>query len=35
MLRLYDRAAFPVSLVLDKLACRWFGKNLLAVARNP
>jgi SAM-dependent methyltransferase len=35
MLRLYDRAAFPVSLVLDKLARRWFGKNLLAVARNP
>ena len=35
MLRLYDRFAFPVSLVLDNLARRWFGKNLLALARNP
>ena len=35
MLRLYDRVVFPASLVLDPLARRWFGKNLLAVARKP
>jgi SAM-dependent methyltransferase len=35
MLRLYDRAVFPASLLLDKLTRRWFGKNLLAVARKP
>jgi SAM-dependent methyltransferase len=35
MLRLYDRFIFPVSRALDRLAHRWFGKNLLLVARNP
>ena len=35
MLRLYDRIIFPVSRALDRLVYRWFGKNLLLVARNP
>jgi SAM-dependent methyltransferase len=35
MLRLYDRTIFPVSRVLDRVFRRWFGKNLLLVARNP
>lgn len=35
MLRLYDRVALPVSLALDTLASRWFGKNLFALARRP
>jgi SAM-dependent methyltransferase len=35
MLRLYDRLAFPVSLALDSVTRRWFGKNLLALARKP
>jgi SAM-dependent methyltransferase len=35
MLRLYDRTIFPVSRVLDRIFRRWFGKNLLLVARNP
>jgi SAM-dependent methyltransferase len=35
MLRLYDRLAFPVSLALDNVTRRWFGKNVLALARNP
>ncbi|HUQ51890.1 MAG TPA: class I SAM-dependent methyltransferase [Gammaproteobacteria bacterium] len=35
MLRLYDRLAFPVSRAFDVLADRWFGKNLLALARKP
>ena len=35
MLRIYDRIIFPVSLVLDRIVHRWFGKNLLLVARNP
>jgi SAM-dependent methyltransferase len=35
MLRLYDRLAFPVSLTLDLLTHRWFGKNLVALARTP
>jgi SAM-dependent methyltransferase len=34
MLRLYDRFAFPVSRALDRAARRWFGKNLLLLARN-
>ena len=33
-LRLYDRAVFPLSRVLDFAARRWFGKNLLLIARN-
>ena len=33
-LKLYDRVIFPVSLVLDWAARRWFGKNLLLVARK-
>jgi SAM-dependent methyltransferase len=35
MLRIYDKVALPVSLALDAVTHRWFGKNLLAVARNP
>jgi SAM-dependent methyltransferase len=34
MLRLYDRVVFPVSRLLDGLAHRWFGKNVLLVARK-
>ena len=35
-LRIYDRLVFPVSRVLDRAGCsRWFGKNLLVVARRP
>ncbi|MGE4297426.1 MAG: class I SAM-dependent methyltransferase [Desulfovibrionaceae bacterium] len=33
-LRLYDRVAFPCSLLLDTLASPFFGKNLLVVARR-
>jgi SAM-dependent methyltransferase len=32
---LYDRWVFPLSRALDHLVHRWFGKNLLAVARVP
>jgi SAM-dependent methyltransferase len=32
-LRLYDRAIFPVSRFLDRVTRRWFGKNLLLIAR--
>jgi SAM-dependent methyltransferase len=35
MLRIYDRIIFPVSRALDRIVHRWFGKNLLLVARNP
>lgn len=35
MLRIYDRVVFPVSRLLDRIFRRWFGKNLLLVARNP
>jgi SAM-dependent methyltransferase len=35
MLRIYDRAIFPLSRSLDRLTHRWFGKNLVLVARNP
>lgn len=35
MLRVYDKVALPISLALDAVTHRWFGKNLLAVARNP
>jgi len=35
MLRVYDRIIFPVSRLLDRIFHRWFGKNLLLVARNP
>ena len=31
-LRLYDRAIFPLSRLLDTVARRWFGKNLLLIA---
>lgn len=34
-LKLYDRLAFPVSVAVDALARRWFGKNLLLIARGP
>jgi SAM-dependent methyltransferase len=32
-LRLYDRAIFPVSRIIDRVTGRWFGKNLLLIAR--
>lgn len=35
MLRAYDRIIFPLSRALDRIFRRWFGKNLLLVARNP
>lgn len=35
MLRLYDRVVFPLSRAIDRLTHRWFGKNLVLVARNP
>ncbi len=35
MLKLYDRVVFPLSRALDVLTHRWFGKNLVLVARNP
>ena len=31
----YDRLAFPVSRVLDRLVHRWFGKNVLVWAVKP
>jgi hypothetical protein len=35
MLKLYDQVIFPLSLLLDKLGCRYlFGKNLLIVAQS-
>jgi SAM-dependent methyltransferase len=33
-LKLYDRLVFPISRALDMLARRWFGKNLLLIARK-
>ena len=33
-LRAYDRYAFPVSRVLDRLVGRWFGKNVLLTAEK-
>ncbi len=33
-LRLYDRAVFPLSRLLDAVTQRWFGKNLLLVAHS-
>lgn len=30
-LKLYDRAVFPLSRALDRVARRWFGKNLLLI----
>ena len=32
-LRLYDRAIFPLSRIVDSVTRRWFGKNLLLIAR--
>jgi predicted SAM-dependent methyltransferase len=32
---LYDRVAFPLSRVLDRVTQRFFGKNILVVARRP
>ena len=32
-LRLYDRAIFPLSQLVDTVTRRWFGKNLLLIAR--
>jgi len=32
--RLYDRLAFPLSRAVDVLTHRWFGKNLVLLARN-
>ena len=34
-LMLYDRWLFPVSVALDHLAGRWFGKNVIAIAKVP
>ena len=34
VLKLYDRLVFPVSRALDFFASRWFGKNLLLIART-
>jgi SAM-dependent methyltransferase len=31
----YDRWIFPLSRPLDRLTGRWFGKNLVALARRP
>jgi len=33
-LKLFDRAVFPMSLVVDKVTSRIFGKNVLALARR-
>lgn len=33
-LKVYDRLAFPLSRLLDLVARRWFGKNLLLVAHK-
>jgi hypothetical protein len=30
----YDRFVFPLSRVVDRLAARWIGKNLLLEARR-
>lgn len=35
LLKIYDRFMFPLSRALDLLTHRWFGKNLVLVARNP
>ena len=35
LLRIYDRWVFPMSRILDVLAGRWFGKNLLLLGRKP
>jgi SAM-dependent methyltransferase len=35
LLKLYDRLAFPVSRAFDTLTHRWFGKNLIVVAKRP
>lgn len=35
MLKVYDRYPFPLSLLLDRVASRFFGKNLLIVATRP
>jgi SAM-dependent methyltransferase len=32
---LYDRWLFPLSRLIDRATHRWFGKNLLLVARKP
>lgn len=34
-LKLYDRFVFPLSRLVDLVARRWFGKNLLLIARRP
>lgn len=34
-LRLYDQLVLPLSLALDHLTARFFGKNLMIVARKP
>jgi SAM-dependent methyltransferase len=34
MVRFYDRAIFPLSLAMDRLCNRWFGKNVYVVARK-
>ena len=32
-LKFYDRVLFPISRIIDRAAQRWFGKNLLLIAR--
>ena len=34
-LMLYDRWVFPVSVAFDRLVGRWFGKNVLVIAKVP
>ena len=33
--RAYDRFAMPFSIALDKVACRFLGKNVYAICRKP
>lgn len=33
--KIYDRVTFPVSKLIDRAVCRYFGKNVYAVAHKP
>lgn len=33
-LKIFDRIVFPISLLLDKVLSKWFGKNLLLIAKR-
>ena len=35
MVKLFDRAIFPLSRLCDKICSYWFGKNLLIIAHKP